>query len=319
MTRRQLIDLDPSAWLHPEDQRLLKAFGRMPYSGRLIDWARTEQTHTVPHASLGPVIPLPEASRFYEVYREVLRVLDAPARWPIFVYPARSVNAMMFGGPQPYLVLTAGLLYSGDEAHLRFAMGHEVGHALAGHCQYHWALSRMTHLGWTALPFDPLLGAAAAMGLKLALQAWCRAGELSADRAGLLALQDPQAALRCLASFGTGRPPCGPFEVLGSLTSTHPECRRRVASLEAWVHGGDYAQILSGHYHRRSVDTGEPLNAAETELLLAARRELEQLGLYDPDEDAWQDPNAPPAEEMDELSRLIEEARKTREAQDPRE
>ena len=305
MARRRLIDLDPAAWLHPKDRLLLTTLQRAPKADRLIDWAMADLTHEVPDPRLGPVAALPDSSRAYEVYREVLQILDAPRRWQLFVYPSWSVNAMVYGGPDPYLLVTDGLLRTGDEVLLRFVLGHEVGHVLADHCQYDWAYRRVVRAGLTAMLFDPLLAGATILVLKGALKRWHQAGELSADRCGLLALQDPAAAQRCLASLCTEPVPDGPFEILGSLFSTHPERRRRMASLEAWVVEGGYGQILSGHYQRRSAGADRPLDATETELLLEARRELQDLGLYELDEDVWQDDTV---EETDELTWLIEQA-----------
>ena len=70
-------------------------------------------------------------------------------------------------------------------------IGHELGHIMSGHATYthdradpaRAQASRDSGLGLIALPFQ------------LALLEWSRKAELSADRAGLLASQDPHVTM----------------------------------------------------------------------------------------------------------------------------
>ena len=68
-------------------------------------------------------------------------------------------------------------------------IGHELGHAMSGHAVYKTLLLRL-------LSMSGLLSAIPMGGLSIrmiiaALMEWSRKSELSADRAGLLATQDP--------------------------------------------------------------------------------------------------------------------------------
>jgi hypothetical protein len=106
-----------------------------------------------------------------------------------------------------------------------------------------------------------------------ALLEWSRKAELSSDRAGLLALQNPEATLRSfmkLAGGGTneetdlneflvqaeeyrksGDAADIVFKVLNLLGATHPFHVLRAAELRDWIEAGEYDRVLRGDYRRR--------------------------------------------------------------------
>jgi hypothetical protein len=126
-----------------------------------------------------------------------------------------------------------------------------------------------------ALSWLPI-GAFGLRAVIAALYEWSRKAELSSDRAGLLATQDPAAALRChmkLASGGhladldiaafraQGEEYLSSPDVRDSVlklllleNATHPFAVVRAAELQRWVDSGGYTQILQGRYPRRSED-----------------------------------------------------------------
>ena len=69
-------------------------------------------------------------------------------------------------------------------------LGHELGHVMSGHALYRTVTLLILWLGFQNLPF---LAGLALLPIKLALLEWYRKSELSSDRAGLLASQDPTA------------------------------------------------------------------------------------------------------------------------------
>ena len=110
-----------------------------------------------------------------------------------------------------------------------------------------------------------------------ALSEWSRKSELSADRAGLLATQDPAVAFRVhmkLASgsgdlseldqtsfFAQGQEYLDAGDLRDSVLKlllverrTHPYAVVRAAELRRWVDSGEYTAILSGDYPRREDD-----------------------------------------------------------------
>jgi len=119
----------------------------------------------------------------------------------------------------------------------------------------------------------PVVGIAARVVL-VALLEWQRRSELSADRAGLLALQDPQVTLHTfmrLAGGGldeetslneflvqaeqyleSGDAADQVFKVLNLLGATHPFYVLRAGHLRDWVEAGEYDRILRGEYRHRT-------------------------------------------------------------------
>jgi hypothetical protein len=105
---------------------------------------------------------------------------------------------------------------------------------------------------------------------------WFRKSELSCDRAGLLAAQDPDAARRGLMKLAGGvrlsemnadafREQAREYDAVPDLRdsvlkilqlqgNTHPFAVVRFAELDHWVSSGRYARILGGDYPRRDTD-----------------------------------------------------------------
>lgn len=279
MNRITLHDIDAAAFTHPADQAALATVRAIPGAERLVKWGLESEEHTVPHKALGTVRALSPTRPEYDLYIDVLHTLDAAGQWPVFVKDDPMPNAMAIGGLKPHIMVTQGLLDTGDEDFIRFAMGHEVGHLMAGHGAHRYMMTRLILVGWAGYIINPLVGGAAILGLKTALSAWARRSEYTADRAGLLALQDPKAAILCLNRLRTGTED-GLFETLGGLFATHPERTARMSTLEEWAHSGEYARILSGTYARRSFAHTRAVSKEDFAAYQVGVKELSG-GLYD--------------------------------------
>src|SRR5437879_12082611 len=72
---------------------------------------------------------------------------------------------------------------------------------MSGHALYHTILVLILNVSLGALPF---LAGMAILPIQLALLEWFRKSELSSDRAGLLASQDPNASLRMFLKMAGG-------------------------------------------------------------------------------------------------------------------
>ncbi len=134
--------------------------------------------------------------------------------------------------------------------------------------------------------------------LIMALREWDRKSELSADRAGLLAVQDPEAAFRAHMKLAGGtrvdhmnldafKAQARAYETEGTLTdsffkilnsrfTSHPFAVSRLAEALRFVEGGDYATILDGSYPREGDD--EPIRADVSTAISAYRESLAESG-----------------------------------------
>jgi hypothetical protein len=129
----------------------------------------------------------------------------------------------------------------------------------------------------------PFLAGIALLPIQFALLEWYRKSEISSDRAGLLASQDPIAGMRMFLKMAGGGKmdemnldafmiQAKEYEqggdaadmiakVINTLGMTHPFHTLRAAELQRWVEGGDYDRILRGEYPKRgSADEQRPLS-----------------------------------------------------------
>ena len=192
----------------------------------------------------------------------------------LYVYSDPRPRALALGIDRPFVVVNSGMIDMLDDDELRFVLGHELGHVLSGHALYTTMLVQLLRVS-NALSWLPV-GALGLRAVIAALYEWSRKAELSSDRAGLLATQDPAAALRCHMKLAGGgklddldiaafraqgeeylRTPDVRDSVLKLLlleSATHPFAVVRAAELQRWIDGGGYTQVLQGGYPRRSED-----------------------------------------------------------------
>jgi Zn-dependent protease with chaperone function len=133
--------------------------------------------------------------QFPELYALLLdgaAILDLPVVPELYITQDPQPNAMTLGSDKPFIVITTGLVDLLDAEEARYVIGHELGHALSGHSVYRTMLFHLTRLAarlaWFAVGY---------IGLRViiaGLEEWYRKSELSCDRAGVLAGQDPAAA-----------------------------------------------------------------------------------------------------------------------------
>jgi len=194
-------------------------------------------------------------------------------------------GAVTIGINKPIIVLNSGLVELLDEEELRFVIAHELGHAVSGHAVYQTLLQRLLQISGVlyAIP----LGGLGVRAIMAALMEWARKAELSADRAGLLATQDPAVAFRVhmkLASgghlddldhtafFAQGREYLDADDLRDSVLKlllvearSHPFAVVRAAELRRWVDSGSYTTILGGDYPRRAADGEAKVSEAAQE------------------------------------------------------
>jgi Zn-dependent protease with chaperone function len=175
-----------------------------------------------------------------------------PGRFQAFVVPSRQLNAYTFGLDDPkVVVLYSALLDVMDADELRFIIGHEMGHIALGHTRLNSLVG-----GLAGIPSNSLASAV----LVTVFLWWNRTCELSADRAGLLAVGKPDKAITALIKLVAG--PTGKTArglelaykqidaeddtLLGSLQETfasHPMLIRRINALRRWSTSQQYERL----------------------------------------------------------------------------
>lgn len=271
--RRILRDIDPSAWEHPADRAALESARRIPVFDRVL---RTlfgifgEKPIRLGFQADAVRVGPNQFPEIWAHYQEVCETLDVREIPELFVTQTPLVNAGAYGMNRPFIVLNSGTIRLLDRDELTYILGHELGHVLSGHVLYRTMIVLLTRLATMGFPVIGL----AARAVLVALLEWQRKSELSADRAGLLALQQPETTLRTfmrLAGGGQddetnlneflvqaeqyregGDAADAVFKVLNLLGATHPFHVLRAAELRQWIENGDYDRVLRGEYRHRS-------------------------------------------------------------------
>jgi Zn-dependent protease with chaperone function len=310
--RVQLTGISSRAWEHPADRGALVALRELKgFDEILRRFSGFFNERVFRMKFLGSSIRANgwQFSRVHQLYLEAAASLDAgdPADLPeLYITQTPFANAGAFGMDKPFIVVNSATINMLDEDELRFVLGHELGHVRSGHAVYHTLLVMLIEIG-RGLNWLPL-GALALRGIVAALMEWYRKAELSADRAGLLAGQDPAAALRVHMKFAGGGDlsdiDTAAFleqaaeydrangDLRDSLVkllllerSTHPMPVARAAELRRWVDTGEYRRILGGDYAQRDDDgdasvSEEVKNAAKSYQEAFARSQDPLVGLF---------------------------------------
>lgn len=291
-TRVTLTDISSRAWEHPADRGALVALRQLKgfdFVLRKISGLINERAFRLQF--LGSAIRVDERQfpKVHRLFTEAATTLDVRDLPELYITNFPLWNAVTIGMDKPLIVLNSSLVKGLDDEELRFVLGHELGHAQSGHALYQsllfWLMRLTGALNWMPI------GALGLRAIIAALHEWARKAELSGDRAGLLAVQDPAAALRVQMKLASG----GQLEELDTTAflaqgteyegagdlrdsvlklllleaATHPLAVVRAHELRRWVDEGDYTTIVSGTYAKREDDgdasmSQEAKNAAKS-------------------------------------------------------
>lgn len=275
--RRILTGISPRAWEHPADRAALNAVRKVPgfdVALRKVFGMFGERALRLAFQANAVRVGPEQYGWIHERHLRVCRTLDVDPPPELFVSQTPVVNAGALGMSEPFIVLNSSMVEVLSPDELEAVVGHEVGHVVSGHVLYRTLLVLLLRLSLFRYP----LAGVAARPVLYALLEWYRKSELSSDRAGLLAVQDPDASLRVLMHLAGGaRGHQGDldleafvaqaeeyrdegdlldsvYKVLNVLGSTHPFAVVRVAELRSWIDSGDYQRILDGDYPRRDEE-----------------------------------------------------------------
>jgi Zn-dependent protease with chaperone function len=280
--RITLTDISSRAWEHPADRGALTALRELRGFDDVVKaffgmW--NERGFRLAHLAAAVRVDHRQYPRVHKRYAEAASALDLPELPELFVMQSPWLGGKAIGLDRPFIVLNTASVAQLDDDELRCLLGHELGHVCSGHAVYKTILIVLSR--WAAnLSWLPV-GALALRGIIAAMMEWWRKAELSADRAGLLAGQDPAAALRLLMKLAGGGDlsqidtaafleQAAEYDGGGDLRdslhklrmtawSSHPVPVARAADLRRWVDSGAYGRILAGAYPRRSEDAATSL------------------------------------------------------------
>ncbi|ETW96466.1 MAG: hypothetical protein ETSY1_26525 [Candidatus Entotheonella factor] len=272
--RQSFPNISPQTWTHPADQAALTALKAIPGVDVLLQkfiGATSETSIRLIHLASAVRVSHRQFPQLHGLLKEACRILDAPYVPELYVAQNPFFNAGTIGVERPFIVLNSAVLDTLTEEEILCVIGHELGHCLSGHALYKTLLQVLLKFMFLALQVP--LGATALMGIIAALMEWNRKSELSADRAGLLVVQDPTVSYSLLMKMAGGiqanRMDVNEFFVqaaeyegggniftslhkfLNVIFASHPFPVVRLTELQTWVNSEAYSNILSQNYRTR--------------------------------------------------------------------
>lgn len=299
--RRILTRIAPRAWEHPADRAALTALRRIPVFDEVL---RTlfgvfgEKSVRLAFQANAVRVSANQFGRVHGLYQEVARTLDAPMPYDVFVSQTPMVSAGAYGMERPFIILNSGTIELLDDEELSFVLAHELGHIMSDHVLYRTMTVLLLRLSAMGLPIVEV----ATRALLVAMLEWYRKSELSSDRAGLIALQDPDIVMRAMLRMAgggmshetnlqefirqaeeyrsSGDIADQVYKVLNLMGATHPFWVLRVSEVRDWIESGEYDRVLRGEYPERGEpdpDYQEDLRDAAEAYAQGARDAFDQM------------------------------------------
>lgn len=266
---KKLIDLKTTDYEHPFDRAALNAMRSLPRFDSVVNFIlnwTSIRWHIVELCGSAFHVTPKSCPELYKLVEDTAKVLEIDIIPEIYTKWTYGLNAYTTGYREDtILVLYSGAVDLLPDSELKYIVGHEMGHIKSGHVLYHVMASVISQ----AMQQMGVLATAAAP-IQLALGYWNRMSEFTADRAGLLACQDLDAAL--CATMKMAGIPQKYFNVtnphvfaeqaqefltkygdtadtiirnISILDDSHPWTVMRAAELIKWVESGEYDKILN--------------------------------------------------------------------------
>lgn len=270
--RKTLTGLHPYEYEHPFDAKALDSLRSTPGLDTIVrqyNKQAVERIITVQYTGSNLRITAKNYPKIHAMLDAVCDVVNLPSRPELYLEWGYHINGFTIGVDHPIIVLTSGSIDLLSDDELFYLIGHEVGHIKSRHTLYHQMAQFLPVLADMVGEATLGIGKLISMPLQLALLRWSRMSEFTADRAGLLACQNPTTAARVMMKWA-GMPirhyddmkletfidQAKRFEaldyeklnkaikILTIMNSTHPWTVMRAAELLRWVEGGEYQKVI---------------------------------------------------------------------------
>lgn len=263
-----LTGLQHGQYEHPFDRMALEKLERIPLLTKACNWMTSnfiERVCNIQYTGSHLKITGSNYPKIYQYLVDACRILDVPKIPDLYINWNYSINACTIGAENPIIVLDSGLIDLCDDDEIMFIISHELGHIKSNHMLYHM-MAQMIDIIIDSITGGHLV----AGGLQFALYYWNRMSEFTADRAGLLGCQNPEAMMRAFVKMA-GLPlkefdniktesfiqQARDFKMLdfdgmnkvvkflSIADETHPWTVMRSAELLKWMDMGEYNRFVS--------------------------------------------------------------------------
>lgn len=266
---KYLTNLCSADYEHEYDKQALEKLRNFPVMTSvmnfILNWSKLKWYMAEQEGGSLRITPQ-SCPKLYQQIVDIAKTLDLDRLPRTYCDQSYLINAATTGYKEmTMLCLNTGSIDLLDENELRFVIGHEMGHIKSGHVIYHQMVWYLGDIVENVSLLKPLL-----LPFRLALLYWYRMSEFTADRAGLLACQDVNAAIRAFIKM-SGLPTkyyndisvdayikqADDFEKdnedffdraikdLSLLDDTHPWMVLRAKELLKWASSEQYKQLIA--------------------------------------------------------------------------
>ncbi|MBL8169483.1 MAG: M48 family metallopeptidase [Acidobacteria bacterium] len=203
---RTFPDIEAAAFQHPWDAKATDALKSVPGLDQLVAKIMEyglERIFYLQNTAANVRVTARQFSRLHRALGWGCKIIGVEEP-ELYVALDPTPNAFTYGHTRPFIVLTSGLIDMLDDEERFFVISHELGHIKAGHVLYTVIARNIAEIvamiGQASFGLGTLLG----QGLVIALHDWYRKAELTADRAGLLCVQDLDPCIRTFMKLAGG-------------------------------------------------------------------------------------------------------------------
>jgi Zn-dependent protease with chaperone function len=276
MAGRKLKGLRPQVCEHALDRKALDALEGTPGLEILVrkcnEWG-LERILRVRCTGSYLRVTADSFPRLHDLLQTACDTLDVPRLPELYVAPLGELTSLTAGVDHPIVIISTSMVDSFSEDELLFALAREAGHIKSGHVLYSQIAEFLPVIAQMVDAATFGIGALVNAAMEIALLTWKRASEFTADRAGLLGVQNPDAAFSALMKLaGLPRSEYGSINTadfivqarqfqaldndrmswivkgLSILGSDHAWTVMRAHELLQWTDGGGYEGVLVGRF-----------------------------------------------------------------------
>lgn len=266
---QKLVNLKSSSYEHKFDKKAIGIVKNIPLLPSAAEWIlkwSVVRQNVIALCGSNFHITRSSCPVLYNLCKEVYETLNLAIYPDIYSQQDYYINAYTTGYENnSFIVLSTGAADKLSDAELKFVIGHEAGHVKSGHVLYHLTSA---YLG-AAINFIPGAGPLSSAMALSSLRYWNRMSEFTADRAGLLACQDLDAAVSAIMKMSGlperfyktadlqgfvqqakefehkyGGTTDNVYKLIDIIDEDHPWTILRAAELIKWVESGEYGNIL---------------------------------------------------------------------------
>ncbi|MDR2304229.1 MAG: M48 family metallopeptidase [Treponema sp.] len=266
---KKLYEIDPKSWEHPADKAALSALRQLRGIDELVKLlvsVTTERSLKLMVLSSAVKVSQNQYPKLYRILKDIVDTFDWNYTPNLFVTQSPFWNAGTIGVKEPFIIINSSMTKHFDEKEITAVIAHEMGHIMSGHALYKTLMWLLTKVSLNVIPMASLL----LTPILVALYEWDRKSELTADRAELLAVQEPGSSYNILMKMAGAEDLTevnlndffaqaqeyenqkslldGVHKILNQLWASHPFPVIRLRELKTWELSGYYQSILDGNY-----------------------------------------------------------------------